>query len=67
MAYALDFLNTIDDCRKPADNLKKEDFFSKVKNDFPDVSERSRNYSEGFDTKNGEEFPNLYLKSTVCL
>ena len=31
-----DSFDSIDDYQKPVDNLKKEDFFSKLKNDYPD-------------------------------
>ena len=32
LAYPYDYFNNIDDYQKPVDNLKKEDFFSKLKN-----------------------------------
>ena len=31
LAYPHEFLNCIEDYQKPVDNLKKEDFFSKLK------------------------------------
>ena len=35
LAYPYDYFNTLDDYQKPVDNLKKEKFFSKLKNDCP--------------------------------
>ena len=51
------------------DNLKKEDFFSKLKNDYPSDSEieRTKEIVELFNNKNGEELTKLYLKSDVIL
>ena len=39
LAYPYEYFNSIDDYKKPVDNLKKEDFFSKLKNDYPDDDE----------------------------
>ena len=36
LAYPYYFFSSIDDYQKPDDNLKKEDFFSKIKNGYPD-------------------------------
>ena len=35
LAYAYEYSNSIDNYQKPVENLKKEDFFSKLKNDHP--------------------------------
>ena len=35
LAYAYEYFNSIDDSQKLVDNLRKEDFFSKLKNDYP--------------------------------
>ena len=43
LAYPYEYFNRIDDYQKPADNLKKEDFFSKLKNDYPDDKENRTN------------------------
>ena len=61
-------MNSIDDYKKP-DNLKKEDFFSKLKNDYPDDEEieRTKEIIKLFDIKNGEELTKLYCKSDVLL
>ena len=34
LAYPYEYFNSIGDYKKPIDNLRKEDFFSKVKNKF---------------------------------
>ena len=34
-AYPYQYFNSIDEYKKPVDNLKKEDFFSKLKNKCP--------------------------------
>ena len=69
LAYPYEYFNSIDDYKKPVDNLKKEDFFSKLKNDYPDDEEieRTRELIKLFDIKNGEELTKLYCKSDVIL
>ena len=39
LAYPYEGFNNVDDHQKPVDNLKKEDFFSKLKNKCPDDEE----------------------------
>ena len=60
-AYAYEFFNSIDDYQKPVDNLKKEDFFSKLKNKCPDDEEieRTKEIIKIFDIKNGEELTEI--------
>ena len=41
-AYPYEYFNSIDDYHKLVDNLKKEDFFSKLKNGYPDDEEIER-------------------------
>ena len=55
--------------KKPVDNLKKEDFFSKLKNKCPDASdiERTREIIKLFNIKDGGELTKLYCKSDVIL
>ena len=69
MAYPNEYFNSIDDYKKPVDNLKKEDFFSKLKNECPsdDEIQRTKEIYKIFDIKNGEELTKLYLKSDVIL
>ena len=42
IAYPYEIFNGIDDYQKPMDNLKKEYFFSKLKNKYPDDEEIER-------------------------
>ena len=39
LAYPSEYFNSIEDCQKRVDNLINEDFFSKLKNDYPDDEE----------------------------
>ena len=41
-AYPHEYFNNIDDYKKPVDNLKKENFFSKLKNKCPNDNEMER-------------------------
>ena len=49
--------------------MKKEDFFSKLKNYHPDdeETERTKEIIKRFNIKNGEELTETYLKSHVLL
>ena len=49
--------------------MKKEDFFSKLKNKYPDDEEiqRAMDIIDKFNIKNGEELSELYLKMDVIL
>ena len=69
LAYPYDFFNNIDDYQKLVDNLKKEDFFSTLKNKRPDDEEieRTMNNIDKFNFKNGKELTEIYLKSDVLL
>ena len=69
MAYPYEFFNSIEDYPKPVDNLRKEDFFSKLKNDYPDDEEieRTKETIKLFKFKNGQELTEIYLKSDVLL
>ena len=42
LAYPYEFFNCIEDYQKPVNNLKKEDFFSKLNNKCPDDEEIER-------------------------
>ena len=61
IAYLYEIINSIDDYKKPVDNLKKEDFFSKLKNKCPDDDEieRTKEIIKLFYIKNGEELTKL--------
>ena len=53
--YPYEIFNSIDDCQKPVNNLKKEYFFSKLINKCPDDEEKKRTKKliELFNIKNG--------------
>ena len=69
LAHPYDYFNSLDHYRKPVDNLKKENFFSKLKDKCADDEEmeRTKENIKLFDIKNGEELKQLYLKSDVLL
>ena len=69
LAYPYEYFNSIEDYKKPVNDLKKEDFFSKFKDDYPDDDEikRTKEITKLFDIKNGEELTKLYCKSDVIL
>ena len=69
LAYPYEYFNSIDDYKKPVDSLEKKDFFSKLKNKYPDDEEieRTREIIKIFGIKNGEELTEIYLKSDVLL
>ena len=69
LAYPYEYLNSIEDYQKPVNNLKKEDFFSKLKNKYPDDEEieRTKEIIKIFNIKDGEELTEIYLKSDVLL
>ena len=69
LAYPYEFFNSIEDYQKPVNILKEEDFFSKLKNGYPDDEgiERTKEIIELFNIKNGEELTEIYLKSDVFL
>ena len=68
LAYPYEYFTSIDDYQKPFDNLKKEDFFSKLKNGYLDAGEieRTKEIIKLFNNKNGE-LTEIYLKSDVLL
>ena len=69
LAYPYGFFNCLEDYQKPVDNLKKEDFFSELKNKCPDDEEikRTKQGIKLFSIKNGEELTQIFLKSDVVL
>ena len=68
LAYPYQYFNSIDDYQKPVDNLKKEDFFSKLKNDYPDDEiERTKEIIKLFNIKDGEQLTRLYCETDVIL
>ena len=69
LAYPYQYLSSIDDFKKPVDNLNKEDFFSKLKNKCPDDEEieRTKEFINLFFIKDEEEITKLCCKSDVFL
>ena len=69
LPYPYQYFNSIDDYKKPVNDLKKEDFFIKLKNDYPDDDEieRTKEIIKLFNIKNGGELTKLYCKSDVIL
>ena len=69
LAYSYEYFNTINDFENPVVTLKKENFFSKLKIDYPDDEERERTKQIVimFNIKSGTELTEIYLKSDVLL
>ena len=69
LAYPYQYFNSIDDYKKPVNNLKKEDFFIELKNDYPDdvEIERTKEIIKLFNIKDGEQLTKLYCKTDVIL
>ena len=68
LAFSYKNFNSIDDYKTPANVLKKEDFFSKLKNNCPDdeETEQTNENIKLLDIENGE-LTQLYLKSDLFL
>ena len=56
LAYPFEYSICIDDYQRPVDNLKKQDFFSELKNDYPNDKEieRTKEFIKLFNNKNGK-------------
>ena len=69
LADPYEYFNSVNDYKKPVNKLKKEHFFSKLKNICPDDEEiqRTMDIIKKFKIKNGEELTEIYLKSDVLL
>ena len=69
VSISIEYFNSIDDYKKAVDNLEKEDFFSKLKIDYPhdEEIERTKEIIKLFNIKDGEELTKLYCKSDVIL
>ena len=69
LAYPYEYFNSINDYQKPVNILKKEDFFSKLKNEYPDDDEieRTKEIIKLFNIKDGEQLTRLYCKTDVIL
>ena len=69
IAYPYEFFIFIADYQKPIDSLNKEDFFSKLKNDYPsdEEIERTKEIIKRFNIKNGEELTQIYFEKCCFL
>ena len=69
LAYPYEYFNSIEDYKRPVDNLENKDFFGKLKNKCPDDIEidRTREVIKKFNIKDGKEVTELYCKSDVLL
>ena len=69
LAYPYEYFSSIDESQKSVNNLKKEDFFSKLKNDYPSDEgiERTTEIIKRFNSKIGEELTEIYFGSDVLL
>ena len=69
LAYPYEYFNSIEDYKKPVDNLENKNFFSKLKDKCPDDNEidRTRENIKKFNIKDGKELTELYCKSDVLL
>ena len=69
LGYPYEYFKSIDDYQKPVNNLKKEHFFSKLKNKCSNDMEiqRTMDIIKRFNIKNGEELTERFLKSDVLL
>ena len=67
LANPYENFKSIDDYQKPVSNLRKEDFYSKLKKNVLVMKKRKEKNIKQFSNKNGEELNKLYLKSDVIL
>ena len=69
LAYPYEYFNSIDVYQKLFNNFEKEDFLSKLEDDYPNNREieRTREIIEIFKNKNGEELTKIYLKGHIIL
>ena len=69
LANPFEYFNSFDDYQKPVNNLGKEDFFSKLKNECPNDKEieRTMDIIKKIKIKNGEDLTELYCKNDVLL
>ena len=69
IAYPYGYFNIIDDYQKLVNNLKKEEFFRKLKNGYPGDKEKERTKAviKLFNIKNEENLTQLHLNSDVFL
>ena len=59
------YFNNVSDYQKPVHNLKKEDFFSELKNSYPsdDETNRTKEIIKIVNIKSGDQLIELYIKT----
>ena len=64
LAYPYEYFDSVVDHQKTVDNLNKEDFFNKLKNDYPnnEVIKRTKEIIRRFNIKKVEQLTEVYLK-----
>ena len=69
LAYPYEYFKNLEDYNKDISTLTKQDYYSKLKNNYPDDEEikRTNKIIQTFKIKNGRELTQLYLKSDVIL
>ena len=69
LAYPYEYFNSIEDYKKPVDELENKNFCSKLKSKCPNDKEidRTRDFIKKFNIKNGKELTELYCESGVLL
>ena len=69
LAYPYEYFKSLDDYDLPISNLERDDYFSRLKNGYPQDSEiqRTNEIIETFKIKTGKELTELYLKTDVVL
>ena len=69
VAYPYEYFKSLEDYELPICTVTKEDYLSKLKNDYPDEEEieRTSKIIQIFKIKNGKILTQLYLKSDVIL
>ena len=69
LAYPYEYFKTLEDYNKNISTLTNQDYFSKLKNDYPNNEEieRTNKIIQTFNITNGKELTQLYLKSDVIL
>ena len=69
LAYPYESFKSIKDYQKPVDKLKEEDFFGKLKNDYPSDEEiqRPMDIIKRFNIKIGEELTQIDLENNLLL
>ena len=67
LAYPYEYFKILEDYNQEIFTLTKQDYFSKLKNDYPDDKEikRTSKIIQTFNIKNGKELTQLHLKNQM--